>query len=169
MDHDNVPLPVGLGSLLRSLLERLDGEVERLYQVTEPGFRPKYYPIVRVLLREGAVPLARIAQECGVTHSAVSQTVSEMVQGGLVEMHPGKDARERLASLSAEGEAVCARLAPLWRAVHAAAAELDAELTEPLSAVATQALDALTQRSFGNRIREHLREGSEGKDERKAR
>jgi DNA-binding MarR family transcriptional regulator len=161
MDDDNLQLQTGLGSLLRSLLERLDGEVERLYQVEEPGFRPKYYPIVRILLRDSPIPLARIAQECGITHSAVSQTVSEMVEGGLVEMRPGKDARERLASLSEEGKAVCARLIPLWTAVHVAAAELDAELTEPLSAVVTQALDALTRRPFGSRIREHLPERPE--------
>ena len=158
MDDTTERQPAGLGSLLRALLERLDGEVERLYHMREPTFRPKYYPVVQVLLREGPVPLARIAQECGVTHSAVSQTVSEMVTGGLIEMHSGKDARERVASLSAQGEAMCTRLAPLWRAIHASAAELDAELTEPLSAVATQALEALTRRSFGNRIREHLKE-----------
>jgi DNA-binding MarR family transcriptional regulator len=148
--------PIALGSLLRLLLEQLDGDLERLYRETGVAFRPKYFPLVRVLLRNPRIPLARLADECGVTHSAISQTVAEMAGRGLVETHSGKDARERLVSLSATAKRTCARLEPLWEAVHAAAAELDAELAAPLSEIAAEALAALRRRPFADRIREHL-------------
>ena len=154
MEKDPQPQP-GLGALLRALLERLDGEVERLYREEGAAFRPKYYPLVRVLLGEKGVSLSRLAAECGVTHSAVSQTVSEMVGRGLVEARPGVDARERLVSLTAKGRRACADLAPLWEAIHVAADELDAELAVPLSRVAAEALGALDRQPFGQRVRKH--------------
>lgn len=150
----------GLGGLLRALLERLDGDVERLYREHGAEFRPKHYPIAQVLLGHDRVSLTRIAAECGVTHSAVSQTVAEMTRRGLVKTHAGTDARERLVSLTAKGRRTCAELVPLWEAIHAAAADLDKELAVPLSRLASDALDALDRRPFGERVRGRRRSAS---------
>jgi DNA-binding MarR family transcriptional regulator len=146
----------GLGSLLRALLAHLDGDVERLYREAGIDFRPRYYPIARALLHEPRVTLAHLARECGLTHSAISQTVSEMARRGLVVARPGKDGRERLVSLTPRGKRACARLDALWNAVRLAAADLDAELTVPLSALAAEALGALERRSFAERVRRRL-------------
>lgn len=146
----------GLGTQLRALVERLDGDLERIYREMGAEFRPKYYPIAGVLRAERTVSLANLARRCGVTHSAVSQTVAEMARARLVRMRPGKDARERLVSLSAKGERACAGLEALWAAVDAAAAELDAEISAPLTRVVAEALDALARRPFAGRIAEHL-------------
>jgi hypothetical protein len=40
-----------------------------------------------------------------------------------------------------------------WAATNAAADQLDAELSAPLSTIASEAIDALTQTAFGERIR----------------
>jgi DNA-binding MarR family transcriptional regulator len=142
-------------------LERLDGDVERLYGEMDTEFRPKYYPVARVLLAEHRVPLARIAAAAGVTHSAASQTVAEMARRGLVTLRPSPaDARERLVTLTARGRRVCDTLAPLWAATAQAAAELDAELAAPLARVVAGALDALARRPFAARIRDALAGGA---------
>jgi DNA-binding MarR family transcriptional regulator len=156
----------GLGTQLRALLDKLDGELMRLYREAGSEFRPKYYPIARVLRAEREVSLAQLARRCGVTHSAVSQTAAEMARGELVRMRPGKDARERLVSLSARGKRTCDRLEALWLAVDAAAAELDAELSAALSSVVAEALDALARRPFGGRVREHLARQERGEAQR---
>lgn len=149
--------PPGLGTVLRALLEGLDGDVERLYHELGTEFRPKYYPVARLLLAETRAPLARIATAAGVTHSAASQTVAEMARRGLVTSRASPaDARERLVSLTARGRRVCDTLAPLWAATAQAAAELDAELAAPLAAVVAGALDALARRPFAARIRDAL-------------
>jgi len=152
--------PAGLGTLLRALLERLDGDVERLYAESGADFRPKYYPVARVLLTERRVSVARIAAAASVTHSAASQTVAEMARRGLVTLRPGAaDARERLVALTPAGRRACVELAPLWAAVGRAAAALDAELAvalAPLSAVAAEALAALARRPFADRVHEAL-------------
>jgi DNA-binding MarR family transcriptional regulator len=152
--------PRGLGTLLRELLARLDGDVERMYGETGLEFRPKYYPVARLLLAEPRVPLARIAATAGVTHSAASQTVAEMARHGLVTLRPGTaDARERRVALTPKGQRVCAALAPLWAAVADAATALDEELAAdvaPLSAVTAAALAALARRPFADRVREAL-------------
>lgn len=152
----SAPPQTGLGSLLRALLARLDGDVDRLYREIGADFRPKYYPIARALLHEPRVTLASLARECGLTHSAISQTVSEMARRGLVVSKPGKDGRERLVSLTPRGKRACARLQALWKAVHLAAADLDAELAAPMSAAVAEALGALERRSFAERVRGRL-------------
>lgn len=159
--ESTTPAKPRLGSLLRALLDGLDGEVERLYQEEGSGFRPKYYPLAVILLRDRRVSISHLAAECSVTHSALSQTVSEMAARGLVETRPGKDARERLVALTAKGRRACADLAPLWEAIGAAAAELDAELEVPLSRIATDALGALARRPFRDRIREQRSRASQ--------
>jgi DNA-binding MarR family transcriptional regulator len=147
----------GLGTLLRALLERLDGDVDRLYGEAGVEFRPRYFPVARLLLVEPRAPLSRIAAAAGVTHSAASQTVAEMARRGLVVLRPSAvDGRERLVALTAKGRRACETLAPLWAATARAASELDAELAAPLAAVAAQALDALERRPFAARVRDAL-------------
>jgi DNA-binding MarR family transcriptional regulator len=92
----------------------------------------------------------------GTTHSASSQTVSEMAQRGLVRLRPGADARERVVHLTAKAERLRPVIDAEWRATAAAVRELDAELSAPLATVAAELADALARRPFHDRIAAHL-------------
>ncbi len=141
-----------LGSRVRSLIERLDGEVEAAYAASGLDWRPRYTPVLRTLMGLGPTSIKAVAVEIGVSHSAVSQTVSQMARDGLVVLKPGKDARERIVVLTAKTEAMIPALQRQWAATNAAADQLDAELSAPLSAVLGEAIEALNQRRFGERI-----------------
>jgi DNA-binding MarR family transcriptional regulator len=142
-----------LGTLLRHLIDLLDGDVEAAYVAAGLAWRPRYTPVLRTLLRDGPASIRALSHTIGITHSAVSQTVSQMGRDGLVELRPGNDARERIVALSAKAEAMIPALQRQWAATNAAADELDAELSAPISRIAAEAIEALTSLPFGERIK----------------
>jgi DNA-binding MarR family transcriptional regulator len=141
-----------LGTMLRHLVDTLDGAVEQAYARSGLDYRPRYTPIVRVLIDAGPASIQTIAQCAGITHSAVSQTVSQMVKRGLVSLQASSDARERIVALTPEGEAMVPALERHWAATNAAARALDEELSAPLSELLREAIEALERRPFTERI-----------------
>ncbi|WP_235968960.1 MarR family winged helix-turn-helix transcriptional regulator [Brevundimonas huaxiensis] len=137
---------------MRHLIDLLDGEVEAAYAASGLHWRPRYTPILRVLMRDGGQSIKTIAQQIGISHSAVSQTVTQMVKDELVLLKPGAVARERIVMLTAKTEAMIPRLQRQWSAVNQAAETLDQELSAPLSGVVKEAIAALTDQPFRQRI-----------------
>ena len=141
-----------LGTLLRHLLEQLDGAVEEAYAAAGLDYRPRYTPVMRALHALGPAAIRAISYHAGITHSAVSQTVSQMTARGLVRLQTGDDARERIVALTKAGTMILPKLAQQWAATEAAARSLDADLPTPLTELVRQAIAALETRSFGARI-----------------
>lgn len=141
-----------LGTLLRHLIEKLDGAVEQSYAASGLDYRPRYTPIVRALLELGPASIRAISRSAGVTHSAASQTVAQMLEKGLVRYEPGSDARERIVALTPTAEAMIPALRRHWDATNTAAARLDSELSMPLSDLLREAIEALDRAPFGERI-----------------
>lgn len=142
-----------LGTLLRRLIEQLDGAVEASYVEDGLDYRPRYTPIVRALMRNGPATIRDLAAQTPVSHSAISQTIAQMVDRGLVTLTPGSDARERIVSLSETAQVMLPQLERRWAATEAAARSLDTDLGLPLADVVAQALAALERQSFTDRIR----------------
>ncbi|MEM1232155.1 MAG: helix-turn-helix domain-containing protein [Pseudomonadota bacterium] len=142
----------GLGTQLRRLLELLDGELEAIYQGDDPDYRPRYTPIMKALADGTPRTIKEIAAQSSISHSAASQTLSKMTRLGWTQQQPGRDARARLISLTARGQALLPKLQRRWAATTRAAMALDDELTIPLSLVLQEAIDALSARSFRDRI-----------------
>ncbi|AKC79691.1 MarR family transcriptional regulator [Xanthomonas arboricola] len=147
----NTPAPT-LGTLVRHLIELLDGDLETVYAASGLAWRPRYTPVLRVLMRLGPASIKVLAQEIGITHSAVSQTVAQMGREHLVALKPGTDARERIVVLTAKTRHMVPALQRQWAATNAAAVQLEAELSASLSVVLTEAIAALNQCSFATRI-----------------
>ncbi|MFE4371499.1 MarR family winged helix-turn-helix transcriptional regulator [Streptomyces sp. NPDC056835] len=148
------PGPELLGTRLRHLLDRLEAGVEAVYtDLGMDGFRPRYAPIVRALAAApGPCSIRELAQATGVTHSAASQTVAQMVKDGLVVLAPGEDARRRMVRLTPRAKELLPALNVEWEATSGAAAEFEAELPYPLSRLIGEALEALDRRPMGQRI-----------------
>ena len=142
----------GLGTQLRQLLARLDGDVQEAYDALGVPFRPRFYPIARLLLDAESSGVNAIASLTGVSQPAATQTINEMKKAGILEVASGSDRRSRAVRLTAEGRVLAARLEPLWEAVGRAAAELDRELPVPLPTLIGAALEALDRRPFGERV-----------------
>lgn len=146
--------PEVLGTRLRHLLDRLDGEVAAVYPALglAAGFRPRFTPALLSLAAAGPVSIGDLAAMLGVTHSAASQTVAQLVRQGLVVAAPGADARQRILRLTAKAESLLPALDLEWTATTAATSAFEAELRYPLSRLITEALAALDGRPMRDRI-----------------
>lgn len=148
----HIPDEAGLGTLLRHLVDLLDGDVEAVYRGQGLDCRSRFTPVIRHLERAGPSSIRQIAQASGLTHSAISQTVSEMLKKGLVESRPGRDARERIISFTPAGEALLPRLHAVWKGIWAAADDLSVDIGQPLGEVLGRAIAAVERRPFRDRI-----------------
>lgn len=146
----------GLGTLLRQLTLAFDGGVQRVYDELEVDFRPRFYPVVQVLLEADAIGVGAIAERIGASQPAMSQTLLEMDRSGLISWSQGRDRRVREISLSPEGRRLCARLAPIWQAAAQSVAALESEIGADLTGVLTQALAALERQPFELRLKEQM-------------
>ena len=147
---------IGLGSALQALLASLDGGVQQLYEAEGERFRPRFYPIVPLLLEHPSLRVGELASRCGVSQPAMTQTLMAMRREGIVQVVDGKDHRERLISLTAEGLTQARRLERLWAATGQAAARLEAECDAPLTALLGRLLTALEDKPFIERIGEEM-------------
>lgn len=141
------------GTALRRLIEHLDGALERAYREDGIDFRPRYTPVVRALVADGPQSIRALADQLGVSHSAVSQTVSQMTAAGIVAVTRGEDdARQRIVALTRTGKALLPRLEDHWRAARIATASLDTETGGVLVEVINRANAALDRRPFADRL-----------------
>lgn len=154
-----IPNEAGLGTLLRHLVDLLDGDVEAVYREQGLDCRSRFTPVIRHLESSGPSSIRQIAVASGLTHSAISQTISEMLKKGLVESIPGEDARERIVSFTPAGEALLPRLHAIWQGIWAAADELSGDVGTPLGEVLGRAIDAVGRRPFRERIVSNLASG----------
>ncbi|SDO04111.1 MarR family protein [Streptomyces sp. cf386] len=150
----NLPDPVAVGTLLRHVLDLLDGDVAKFYE--EQGlaeYRPRFSPAVRALLTDGPLSVRDLAAAVGVTHSAASQTAAQMARAGLVTHSPDpQDARRRLIELTPKAHSLLPVIEAEWDATAAAMAELDAELSLPLGPLLAEVVEAVRRRPFRDRI-----------------
>ncbi|MDG4800800.1 MarR family transcriptional regulator [Micromonospora sp. WMMD980] len=147
------PDPDALGTLLRHVLETLDGDVAAVHArlgLTE--YRPRYSPVLRVLVADGPLPIRDLASRVGVTHSAASQTVAGMRRAGLVTVTPGADARHRVVALTDRARALLPAVEAEWAATTTAMRRLDTELPVPLADELYAVLDALRRHPLRDRI-----------------
>ncbi|GAB3082834.1 MarR family winged helix-turn-helix transcriptional regulator [Micromonospora schwarzwaldensis] len=142
-----------LGTLLRHVLELLDGDVAAVHdRLGLTDYRPRYSPVVRVLVTDGPLPIRDLAERVGVTHSAASQTVAGMRRAGLVTLTPGTDARHRIVTLTDRARALLPAVEAEWAATTAAMRHLDTELPVPLADELYAVLTALRHRPLRDRI-----------------
>lgn len=144
--------PPSLGTELRRLIELLDGDVEERYLALGLNYRPRFTPVVRALEALGPSSIRSISQWSGLSHSAASQTVAQMVRDGLLRLRDGRDGRERIAEPTPTLVDMTPVLHTQWEATARAADQLDIELSASLSGVVGEAILALQRRPFGDRI-----------------
>ncbi|WP_151526871.1 winged helix DNA-binding protein [Serinicoccus kebangsaanensis] len=142
---------------LFDVLADIDAAITEVYRARGEGeVRSRFIlPLVR-LAHVGPMTITALAGELDRTHSALSQTVAQMRQAGLVGSEPGEDGRTRVVTLTDRGRALVPLAEAEWRATEAAIAELDAELPYAATQVAADMAAALGRRSFAERLEEHL-------------
>lgn len=145
-----------LGTSLRIMIEKLDGSVERIYQDNGSQFKPRFFPVINALLKQGPMSIKSLSEQTQVSHSAVSQTVAAMKKIGYVTSEPGEDKRERQIVLTEKMRAELPKLQEIWQAVHTAAQKLDRETSASLHTTLSLSISALDDKSFYQRISEEM-------------
>lgn len=146
-----------LGTRLRHLIQLLDDDVERSYKAAGlAGYRPRYTPVVRALEAHGPLTIRALAEQVGLSHSALSQTVAQMDRTGWVETRPDLDARSKRVSMSPALLRALPLLSRQWEATAHAARTLDRDVGVVLVDIVASAIAALEQRPFETRIRHAL-------------
>ncbi len=143
-----------LGARLRRLSAVIDADAARVYAAHGVRFEQRWFGVVNQLALAGPSSVGDLADRLGITHASVSETRRSLEKAGFVtaEADP-RDSRRRLLTLSPSGEALAARLRPLWNAFDAAAQRLDAEAGEVTRALA-RLEEALARKSLYARITE---------------
>ncbi|MGN6223803.1 MarR family winged helix-turn-helix transcriptional regulator [Pseudoxanthomonas sp.] len=148
-----------LGTLLRTLIDQLDSAVAEAYSASGLDYKPRFTPIIRALSQHGPARIKDIADGMGVSHSAVSQTISALVRARWVKLQPGEDSRERIAHLTPYAKARLPLLEQHWANTAKAAASLNRDIGLSLEEVLRSALKALQEQSFEDRIRDAAQAG----------
>lgn len=104
-----------LGSRLRRLSDYFLQEVNQVYEAEGIPFEASWFPLFYILDHKGVASIREIANQTQVSHSAVSQLVSNLKKRGLVETNPGEeDARHQLVRLTPAGHELLERVQPIW-------------------------------------------------------
>ncbi|MBB6254262.1 MarR family transcriptional regulator [Nitrospirillum iridis] len=141
-----------LGARLRRLSETIDGDATRTYGALGIAFEQRWFGVLNQLALNGPLTVGELAARLRITHVSVSQTRTSLEKAGLAHSAADPaDARRRRLALTPAGDALVARLRPLWRALEAAALELDAE-AEAVTAALDRLEDALARRSLYQRV-----------------
>lgn len=109
------------GSRLRRLSESFLGDVNRIYQEQGIQFEASWFPVFYLLSERQEVSIRDISDELAVSHSAVSQLVSNLQQKGLIVITAsGVDGRKKVIVLSEAGKELLEQVTPVWNALTAA-------------------------------------------------
>jgi MarR family transcriptional regulator, organic hydroperoxide resistance regulator len=151
-------LKPGLGTRLRALQTALDDAVEHAYREVGLDFRPRYFPIFRMLMMRESMAIGELAEALAQTQPAVTQTVNRMRSAELVVSVATQDRRERRIALSEKSRTAIPELEKVWIAIERAASVLDASLPSPLSDTLDASLAFLAMRPFSQLIAEELKQ-----------
>jgi DNA-binding MarR family transcriptional regulator len=139
------------------LLHDMDEEIARVYADNGiADLKTNWVPVILKLHARGPMTITELARGLDQTHSAMSQKVAAMRDKGWLTTEPGPDARSKKVRLTAKAEQVADKLAAEWNATETSLEELEMQLPYPLTRVAADIRQALTSKSFHDRIAEKL-------------
>lgn len=133
-----------LGSRLRRLAERLQGDAAQFPERAGLPLQPGHYPLLATLDRYGPLTVGELAEAMQLSQPAVTRTIARLIELDLIEVNRvHRDQRHKTISLSAAGRAVLIRSKlVVWPQVEAAVAELvrglGGSLLEQLAALETR-------------------------------
>ncbi|MCJ2057993.1 MarR family winged helix-turn-helix transcriptional regulator [Methylobacterium sp. J-048] len=105
------------------------------------GLRVTQFSILRRLERLGPIPVTRLAVEAVLERTTMGRNLDPLERRGLVKIEAGRDARERIVSLTDAGREAIAAATPYWQAAQA---RINAQVDPVAVAALAEALIAAT-------------------------
>lgn len=143
-----------LGSRMKRIGEKLQADSTRIALARGAALQASQYPLLAALDRLGTASVGELATALGLAQPGITRSIGELVKLGLVRTRPGRtDARQRLVSLTARGQAeVALGKHDIWPAIEAAVADLCADFSAPLLAHLAALEAGLADRPLDQRI-----------------
>jgi DNA-binding MarR family transcriptional regulator len=128
------------GSRLKRLSDTFLNDVNHVYRFHNISFDASWFPVFYILSQKTEVSIKEISEELNVSHSAVSQLVTNLQEKGLIKsVVSKKDARHKAITFTSKGAKLLQKIKPVWDALEQAMDELANENTQ-----SKKILDALT-------------------------
>jgi len=101
-------------------------EAQRLTRAFDERLRPfgltiNQFSTLTTLILAGPSPVARLARLLGIDRTTLSRNIALGERKGLVSVHSGKDAREKLIEITPLGRQLADSALPAWRSAQEAA------------------------------------------------
>ncbi len=107
---------IGLGSRLKRLSDRLMKEVQQIYDDQQIDFDPYLFPAFYKIASQDGITNTTLRESLLTSQPAVTQTINKLVQKGLVLLNKDlDDKRKKQIMLSEKGNALLAKIKPLWQ------------------------------------------------------
>lgn len=108
-----------IGTRLKKLGDRFLNEISQVYKKQDIHFEPVWFPVFFLLHQKGSLSLTEIASQLEVSHSAISQMITLLVNKNLVAIEPSEsDARIKKIVFSPKGRKLIEQVLPVWEALH---------------------------------------------------
>jgi DNA-binding MarR family transcriptional regulator/GNAT superfamily N-acetyltransferase len=142
-----------LGSRMKRLAERMQGEVVRLVEAAGLPLQPSHMPLLATLEADGPQTLGRLTQAMGLAQPTVTRAVARLVELGMVEVaRVHRDQRHKTIALTPAGEAALTRAKLLvWNRTEAAVEDALADLDGPLLRLLDRLEDRLAEEPLDRR------------------
>ncbi len=141
-----------LGTRIRRLFERLNGNVTELYR-RELDFEQRWFALGMLLADHGPMNSRDATKMLGQSHVAMVQVVRAMEKAGLLERKAdNRDARSKILHLTAAGSEKLQQVSALSQIVDQAAEALLREAAPDFLKQLDRLDDALDRLSFAERI-----------------
>ena len=144
--------PLAVAARLQRLADMIRKDGVLVYKENGIDFEPKWFPVVYVLSRKGALSVVDLSNEIGLAHPSVIQLIKELEAKKLVKSSSHKvDGRKRVITLTPKAEALVLEMQPVWDNIKAAVTEMVKTENNLMKAIAeTEA--QLKKESFFNRV-----------------
>jgi DNA-binding MarR family transcriptional regulator/L-amino acid N-acyltransferase YncA len=144
-----------LGSRLKRLADRLQGDVARIVERAGLPVQPSHYAPLATLDRYGPLTVTQLADAMQVSQPAVTRALSKLVELGLVDStRQQRDQRHKTISLTSAGRRVLIRSKLLvWPQVEAAVGEVIQQLSGSLLHQLATVESQLAERALNDRAR----------------
>jgi DNA-binding MarR family transcriptional regulator/N-acetylglutamate synthase-like GNAT family acetyltransferase len=139
---------VYLGSRLKRLSERLQGDAAQIIQAAGVSAQPGQMPLLTAL-EAGAMTVGQLAEAVGSSQPGVTRAIGQLAALELVKTEQGSDLRQRLVSLTPAGQAAMNRARmQVWPGVGLAVDEMCGGETAALLALLERVETALDESSM---------------------
>src|SRR3954470_15746146 len=113
------------GSRLKRLSDTFLNDVNHVYRYHNISFDASWFPVFYILSQKHEVSIKEISNELNVSHSAVSQLITNLQERGLIKsVISKKDARHKAITFTSKGFKLLKKIKPVWNALQQAMEEL---------------------------------------------